>query len=61
MLNLLQIRYAWYAYRKEQGHPISLWRALFTPFPRFGSYERHEVGCPDWALRDYALVDQSGE
>jgi len=57
MFDVLWIRYGWYKYRKSNGHPISLRRALFSPYPRFGSYEQHEVGCPEWALRDYKLVD----
>lgn len=58
MITALQIRIGWYLYRKEQGHPITLWRALFSDLPRFGSYESHEAGCPNWALRDYKLVDK---
>lgn len=56
MITALRIRVGWYQYRKEQGHPITMWRALFSAYPRFGSYEQHEVGCPDWALRDYETV-----
>jgi len=52
----LRVRYGWYTYRKSEGHPITLRRAFFSQPPRFGSYEEHEVGCPDWALRDYKLV-----
>ena len=56
MLTTLQVRYGWYLYRKGEGHPITMWRALFSAMPRFGSYEQYEAGCPDWALRDYASV-----
>ena len=52
----IQIRWGWYKHRAELGYPITLRRALFSQFPRFGSFEEHEAGCPDWALRDYALV-----
>jgi len=56
MIAALRIRVGWYHYRKEQGHPITLRRALFSNMPRFSSYEQHEVGCPAWALLDYETV-----
>ena len=56
MFYLLQIRWGWYLYRKELGYPISLRRAMFSQMPRFGSFYEGEVGCPDWATRDYVLV-----
>lgn len=53
---VLLCRIGWHQYRKEQGHPISWYRALFKKFPRFSSYEEDEEGCPDWAKRDYNIV-----
>ena len=50
------IRWGWYRLRKEEGHPISLWRAMFGMHPRFGAYEEDEEGCPDHCKRDYALL-----
>jgi hypothetical protein len=55
------IRMGWYRDRKAQKHPISLFRALFGKFPRFGSYEEDEPGCPDWAKRDYQIVKDAAE
>jgi len=55
---VIQMRWGWYKYRKTEGHPISLRRAFFSQPPRFGAYEAHEEGCPDWALRDYKIVDE---
>lgn len=49
-------RIGWWLYRREQGHPISLWRTLFGNQPRFGSYEANEEGCPEWAKKDYELI-----
>ena len=57
----LQWRRGWYRVRREDGHPISIWRAMFGQFPRFGSYERDEPGCPDWAKLEYDLVVDSKE
>lgn len=53
---VLAIRWGWWKHRAEKGHPISLWRAFFGRFPRFGSYEYNEPGCPDWTKRDYEAV-----
>lgn len=50
------VRVGWYQYRAKQGHPISWSRALFSDYPRFSCYEKDEVGCPDWALKDYQNV-----
>jgi hypothetical protein len=55
----LQIRWGWYQSRKADGYPISIWRAMFSQFPRFGSYDEHEAGCPDWAKRDYKIVKKA--
>jgi hypothetical protein len=30
---------------------------MFSPYPRFGAYEKDEAGCSEQALRDYKLVD----
>lgn len=56
MLDTLLIRWGWYQHRRYEGHPISLWRAMFSCTPRFGAYEEHEVGCPACNKRDYALI-----
>ena len=56
MINRFRIRLVWYQYRKIEGYPISLWRAFTSDLPRFGSYEQHEAGCPEWAKRDYQIV-----
>ena len=45
------IRYGWYQQRKAEGHPITLWRAFFSEYPRFGIYNEGEEGCP--AAVDY--------
>lgn len=49
-------RYGWWKYRREEKHPISIRRALFSKFPRFSSYEEDEEGCPDWAKEYYEKV-----
>ncbi len=49
-------RYGWYVMRKEDGHPISLWRAFFGKVPRFGAYEYDEEGCSEMNKRDYETV-----
>jgi len=56
MFDRICIRWGWYKLRKVEGYPISLYRAMFGQWPRFGSYEENELGCPDWAKRDYVLV-----
>ena len=42
-MNYLLGRWGWYQYRKGKGHPISLWRAFFDTYPRFGSYDLNEL------------------
>lgn len=54
---IFRMRLSWYRHRRSEKHPISLWRAMFGRHPRFGSYEENEPGCPDWAKRDYAIVE----
>lgn len=39
----LMLRWGWYKYRKQKGHPISIWRAFFGTHPRFGSYDEGEL------------------
>jgi hypothetical protein len=53
---VLVIRYGWYRYRKEKGYPITLRRAMFSQMPRFGAFEEHEAGCPEWDKRYYDAV-----
>lgn len=53
MMDILWIRAGWYMYRTREGHPISVWRAMFSSYPRFGPYEVDEKGCPEW-IKDYA-------
>ena len=53
MFETFLIRCGWYKHRKNNGHPITMWRALFSDMPRFSAYEQHEAGCPDWALQAY--------
>lgn len=55
---VLAIRWGWYLHRRQEKHPISLFRAFFGKFPRFGAYEEDEPGCPDWAKRDYKIVKE---
>lgn len=57
MFNRLVVRAGWYVFRKSEGYPITVWRALFGRAPRFGAYEPGEHGCPDWLLREYEMVD----
>jgi hypothetical protein len=54
-------RWSWYKLRKADGYPISLWRAYFGSFPRFGCYEENEPGCPEDAKRDYNIVKDSAD
>jgi hypothetical protein len=51
-------RYGWWKLRRQQKHPITLRRAFFGKFPRFGCYEEDEEGCPEYAKRDYDLVKE---
>ena len=44
MITALRIWIGWYRYRKAEGHPITMWRALFSAYPRFGPYEEGEAG-----------------
>ena len=60
-MNTFRLRYEWYKARKELGYPISVWRASFGKFPRFSNFEAHEPGCPKWARRDYAIVQEYKE
>jgi hypothetical protein len=53
---VLGIRYQWYKFRKAKGYPITLRRAMFSQMPRFGAFEEHEAGCPEWDKRDYDAV-----
>ena len=53
---VLGIRYQWYRYRQAKGYPITLRRAMFSQMPRFGAFEEHEAGCPEWDKRDYDAV-----
>ena len=52
----LSWRWGWYEMRRDAGHPISLWRAFFGKFPRFGAYEYNEVGCSKECKKDYETV-----
>jgi len=44
MISILRVRIGWFTYRKANGHPITLWRALFSDIPRLGPYEESEAG-----------------
>jgi hypothetical protein len=57
MYAMALMRWGWYKHRKADGYPITLRRAFFSRFPRFGAYNEIEVGCPDWAKKDYKIVD----
>jgi hypothetical protein len=50
------MRYGWYKQRKADGHPITLRRAFFSQYPRFGAYEEHEAGCPESDKAYYNIV-----
>jgi hypothetical protein len=50
------IRVGWYKYRRELGYPITLQRALFSPMPRFGSFNEGEDGCPAYDRINYAMA-----
>lgn len=58
MITKILLRFGWYQHRKSDGHPISIWRAAFGKFPRFGSYEQHELGCSDASKMMYQLVEK---
>jgi hypothetical protein len=53
------LRYGWWKLRREQGHAITFYRAFFGKFPRFGSYEADEVGCPAYTKADYEIVSKT--
>ena len=57
-IRIFQMRLGWWAYRRKEGYPISLFRAFLKPHPRFSAYEENEEGCPEWAKRDYELVKE---
>jgi hypothetical protein len=50
------IRAGWYQQRKAEGYPITLRRAFFSQYPRFGAYEEHEAGCPESDKEYYNIV-----